>query len=240
MVADSRSRGACLCPAQVTEALAELPPPPAGAAAKWAGVHSKVAADPHFVLPPWLLGWAADNESSVAVRVQALFSLNSGAWVYCLWAPTQEKNCRSQKTAPVETGQTFLQKEGEHSDSLASWKTAPRCGLETWGEGRGPHAQTGVVRWVDPLANDWHLLAISSPEHTPTHTTVPATVRGIPTLSSSSFLESHESPETSWAHGQGSVFCTNRVSMVNRFLRISQRTDSVTNSREWSLWLPHV
>lgn len=113
-------------------------------------------------------------------------------------------------------------------------------GLETWGEGRGPHARTGVVRWEDPLANGWHLLTISSPEHTPTHAMDPATVRGIPTLSSSSFLESHESRETSPAHGQGSVFCTNRVSMVNRFLRISQRTDSVTNSREWSLWLPHV
>ena len=33
---------------------------------------------------------------------------------------------------PVEAGQTFLQKEGEDSDSLASWKTAPRCGLGTW------------------------------------------------------------------------------------------------------------
>ena len=67
-VADSRSRGACLCPAQVTKALAEPPSPPAGAAAKWAGVHSKVATHPHFILPPWLPGWAPDNESSVAVK----------------------------------------------------------------------------------------------------------------------------------------------------------------------------
>lgn len=68
--------------------------------------------------------WASNNKSSVAVRVQAPFFLDSKAWLCCLRGPKQEKNYRSQKNAKVEAGQTSLQKEAEDGDSWASRETA--------------------------------------------------------------------------------------------------------------------
>lgn len=206
-VANCRSGEACLCPTQVTGALAELCTPPASTAAKRAGVHGKVATDPRFILPSQLPGWVSDNESSVAGRVQAPFSLDSGAWLCCLWAPKSEKNYRSQKNATVEAGQTSSQKESVDNDAVASWKTVARSGLGTCNVRgcREPCAQTGAVRSGGHARPGAGLLRQVLPR-AHSSTGVPSTTLGIPSVSSSSVLESHESRELPLHMGRGLCF----------------------------------
>ena len=53
------------------------------------------ARSPHTLILFFPHGCPAGPQTMKALwqsRVQAPFSLNSGAWVCCLWAPTQEKN----------------------------------------------------------------------------------------------------------------------------------------------------
>ena len=140
-------------------------------------------------------------------RVQAPFSLDSGAWLCCLWAPTSEENYRSQKNTTVEAGKTSLQKESEDNDALASWKAAARSGLGTCHVGgcREPCAQTGAVRAGGHARPGAGLLCRLLPR-AHSGTGAPSTTLGIPSVSSSSFLESHESRALPLHMGRGLCF----------------------------------